>query len=60
MLAQEARRRLALGGRLYISNMKVEALRTLRDGGQLEKFGAGNIFRLGDEVIGVLGSRTSA
>lgn len=60
MLAQEARRRLALGGGLYIFNMKVEALRTLRDSGQLEEIGAGNIFRLGDDVIGVLGSRISA
>lgn len=57
MLAQEARRRRALGGGLYIFNMKEEALRMLQATGKLEVIGEGNIFRLGDDVVGMLESR---
>ena len=37
--------------------MKEEALGTLRGSGQLEAIGLDNIFRLGDDVLGVLTSR---
>lgn len=57
MLANEARRRQALGGGLYLFNMKEEALVTLRGSGQLEAIGPDNIFRLGDDVVGVLTAR---
>jgi sulfate permease, SulP family len=57
MLAQEARRRRALGGGLYIFNMKEEALHTLRATGKLDVIGEANIFRLGDDVVGMLESR---
>ena len=57
MLANEARRRQALGGGLYLFNMKEEALVTLRGSGQLEAIGLDNIFRLGDDVVGVLTAR---
>jgi len=57
MLANEARRRQALGGGLYLFNMKEEALGTLRGSGQLEAIGLDNIFRLGDDVVGVLTAR---
>jgi SulP family sulfate permease len=60
LLAQEARRRRELGGGLYIFNMKEEALRTLQRSGQLEIIGADNVFRLGDDVIGVIRSRMAA
>ena len=57
MLANEARRRRALGGGLYLFNMKEEALGTLRGSGQLEVIGRDNIFQLGDDVIGLLAAR---
>lgn len=57
MLAQEARRRRSLGGGLYIFNMKEEALHTLRATGKLDVIGEANIFRLGDDVVGMLESR---
>lgn len=57
MLAQESRRRRALGGDLYIFNMKEEALRTLKASGQMDVIGPRNIFRLGDDVIGMVASR---
>ena len=47
----------ALGGGLYIFNMKEEALHTLRATGKLDVIGEANIFRLGDDVVGMLESR---
>jgi sulfate permease, SulP family len=57
MLAQEARRRRALGGGLYLFNMKEEALRMLEASGQLAVIGKENVFRLGDDVVSLLAAR---
>jgi SulP family sulfate permease len=57
MLANEARRRQALGGGLYLFNMKEEALGTLRDSGQLDVIGHDHFFNVGDDVIGLLAAR---
>ena len=54
LLAQEARRRRALGGALYIFHMKDEPLAMLRRCGVVDEIGAANFFKLGDDVIGTL------
>ena len=54
LLAQEARRRRALGGALYIFHMKDEPLAMLRRCGVVDEIGASNFFKLGDDVIGTL------
>ena len=48
MLGQEARRRRALGGALYLFNMKDEPLDMLRRSGMFEAIGAENFFTMGD------------
>jgi SulP family sulfate permease len=51
LLGQEARRRRALGGGLYIFNMKAEPLRMLRQSGQYDVIGSENFFELGQDVV---------
>ena len=57
LLAQEAQRRLAMGGALYIFNMKDEPLQMLQRCGAFEQIGAQNFFRLGDDVMRTLFQR---
>lgn len=57
MLAQEARRRRAIGGALYIFHMKDEPLQMLRRCGAFDEIGSGNFFVLGDDVIGAIFKR---
>ena len=57
LLAQEARRRRALGGGLYLFHMKDEPMQTLRRCGVLEEIGPENFFNLGDDVLGTLYAR---
>ncbi|MEP6969621.1 MAG: SulP family inorganic anion transporter [Betaproteobacteria bacterium] len=54
LLAQEARRRRALGGALYVANMKDEPQEMMRRCGTDEVIGAENQFRIGEDVIGQL------
>jgi SulP family sulfate permease len=54
LLAQEARRRRALGGGLYLFHVKDEPLETLRRCGVVDEIGAHNFFKLGDDVLAVL------
>ncbi len=54
LLAQEARRRRAMGGALYIFNLKNEPLEMLRRTGAFDTIGADNFFMLGDDVFGTL------
>jgi SulP family sulfate permease len=57
LLSQEARRRRALGGGLYIFHMKDEPMQTLRRSGVLDDIGLENFFTLGDDVLGTLYAR---
>ena len=54
LLAQEARRRRALGGGLYLFNVKDEPMLTLRRCGVVDEVGEQNFFKLGDDVLAVL------
>ena len=51
MLAQEAQRRRALGGALYLFNVKEEPLDMLRRSGAYATIGADNFFAMGEDVI---------
>ncbi len=57
MLAQEAQRRCALGGALYLFNVKEEPLEMLRRSGAYETIGADNFFAMGDDVMATLKGR---
>lgn len=57
MLAQEAQRRRALGGALYLFNVKEEPMEMLRRSGAYETIGADNFFAMGDDVMATLKSR---
>ncbi len=57
LLAQEARRRRALGGALYVANMKDEPQEMMRRCGADEAIGAENQFRIGADVIRQIFSR---
>lgn len=57
LLGQEARRRGAMGGALYIFNMKEEPLRTLHASGQFDAIGADNFFALGEDSVGAIYQR---
>ena len=57
MLAQEAQRRRALGGALYLFNVKEEPLEMLRRSGSYETIGADNFFAMGDDVMATLKGR---
>jgi len=50
-LAQEAQRRRALGGSLYIFHMKDEPLAMLRKSGAYDAIGKENFFTLGDDLM---------
>ena len=56
-LAQEAQRRRALGGALYIFHMKDEPLAMLRASGAWDTIGADNFFTLGDDLMPVIKAR---
>jgi SulP family sulfate permease len=51
LLIQEARRRRRNGGGLYLTKAKEGMCESLRKGGYLEEFGAGNVFRSKGEAI---------
>lgn len=57
MLAQEAQRRRAMGGALYLFNVKEEPMEMLRLSGAYETIGAGNFFAMGDDVMAKLKGR---
>jgi SulP family sulfate permease len=57
LLAQEARRRRAFGGGLYIFHMKDEPMQTLQRCGVLDEIGRENFFNMGDDVLGTLYTR---
>lgn len=54
LLAQEARRRRALGGALYLFNMRDDPMDLMRRCGAYDVIGAENFFWLGEDVIGKL------
>jgi len=56
-LAQEAQRRRALGGGLYIVHMKEEPLAMLRKSGAFDVIGAENFFTLGDDLMPAIKAR---
>jgi SulP family sulfate permease len=60
LLGQEARRRRALGGALYLFNLKDEPMEMLRRSGVADEIGEDNFFRLGDDVFGILVGRLNA
>ena len=57
MLAQEAQRRRALGGALYLFNVKEEPLDMLRRSGAYDTIGAENFFAMGEDVMASVKSR---
>ncbi len=57
LLAQEAERRRAIGGGLYLFHLKDEPLAMLRRSGALDRIGVANVFSPGDDVIGLLFAR---
>jgi SulP family sulfate permease len=57
MLAQEAQRRHAMGGALYLFNLKEEPMEMLRRSGAYETIGADNFFAMGDDVMATLKGR---
>lgn len=60
LLAQEARRRRALGGGLYLFDLKEEPLQMLHRCGVFDDIGAANIFDVGDDVMSILYQRLDA
>ena len=56
-LAQEATRRRALGGALYLFDLKDEPLQMLRRSGAEGTIGADQLFKPGDDVIGAVFGR---
>jgi SulP family sulfate permease len=57
MLAQEAQRRRATGGALYLFNLKEEPMEMLRRSGAYEAIGVDNFFAMGDDAMATLKSR---
>ena len=57
MLAQEAARRKALGGGLYITHLKDEPMATLRQSGVYDQIGASHFFRAGQDTLAILKNR---
>jgi len=60
LLAQEARRRRALGGGLYFYGMKDEPLQVLRRCGVFDEIGADHFFEAGQDVLAALRPRLEA
>jgi SulP family sulfate permease len=54
MLAQEARRRKALGGGLYFHRMQQPVRETLEKAGYLRDIGTANLFVMGEDVMASL------
>lgn len=57
LLAQEAARRKALGGALYITHLKDEPMATLRQSGVYDQIGASHFFRAGQDTLAILKNR---
>ena len=57
MLAQEAARRKALGGALYITHLKDEPMATLRQSGVYDQIGSSHFFRAGQDTLEILKNR---
>lgn len=57
LLAQEAARRKALGGALYITHLKDEPMATLRQSGAYDQIGASHFFRAGQDTLAILKNR---
>ena len=57
MLAQEAARRKALGGALYITHLKDEPMATLRQSGVYDQIGPSHFFRAGQDTLAILKNR---
>ena len=57
MLAQEAARRKALGGALYITHLKDEPMATLRQSGVYDQIGSSHFFRAGQDTLAILNNR---
>lgn len=57
LLAQEAARRKALGGALYITHLKDEPMATLRQSGVYDQIGATHFFRAGQDTLAILKNR---
>ena len=60
MLAQEAARRKALGGALYITHLKDEPMAMLRQSGVYDQIGASHFFRAGQDTLAILKTRLAA
>ena len=60
LLEQEARRRRAMGGALYLFNLKSEPMEMLKRSGAFDEIGADNFFKLGDDVFHTLYQRLDA
>ena len=60
LLGQEAKRRRAMGGALYLFNLKAEPLEMLKRSGAFDEIGADNFFWLGDDVFDTLYRRLNA
>jgi SulP family sulfate permease len=60
LLEHEARRRRAMGGALYLFNLKSEPMEMLQRSGAFDVIGAGNFFKLGDDVFSTLYRRLDA
>lgn len=60
LLEQEARRRRAMGGALYLFNLKSEPMEMLKRSGAFHEIGADNFFKLGDDVFHTLYQRLDA
>ena len=54
LLAQEARRRKAMGGALYFHRLAAPVVDTLERAGHLQEIGRENLFSIGQDVIGAI------
>ena len=54
LLAQEARRRRAMGGALYFHRLPQPVVETLERAGHLQEIGRENLFSIGQDVIGAI------
>ena len=54
LLAQEARRRRAMGGALYFHRLPPPVVETLERAGHLPEIGRENLFSIGQDVIGAI------
>jgi SulP family sulfate permease len=60
LLGQEAERRRALGGALYLHNVKPEVREMLERSGVWAQIGAGNVFAAGDDAPALIRARLAA